>query len=51
MALTVKAVDVPVTTNLLSGCLVILGGSTVRKRRFDEKTVKEEQKIVVKGEL
>ena len=43
--------DVPVPTDLLSGCLVILGGSTVKKRRFDEKSVKEEQKIVDMGEL
>ena len=31
VASTVKAMDVPVTTDWLSGCRVILGGSTVRK--------------------
>ena len=31
MASTVKAKSVPVTTDWLSGCRVILGGSTVRK--------------------
>ena len=31
MASTVKAMVVPVTTDWLSGCRVIFGGSTVRK--------------------
>ena len=31
MASTVKAMGVPVTTDWLSGCRVILGGSTVKK--------------------
>ena len=31
MASTVKVKSVPVTTDWLSGCRVILGGSTVRK--------------------
>ena len=32
-ASTVKVVDVPVATDLLSGCRVILGASTMRKKR------------------
>ena len=34
MTSTVKVVGALVATDLLSGCLVILGGSTVRKKGY-----------------
>ena len=41
VASTVKAVGTPVTTDLLSGCCVILGGST------EEISMAEKDKVVV----